>query len=166
MMVRWTSGERQVNVRWISIWAWLCWTWNLYDLRWKLIWYLIQDILCKLLLLTNKLIMIVDTISDLWYPVRTTFPHQYIYNDSWKIIWFKIPCVNCFSSPINWYSIFDIYSPSKVTCKITTSKSTIAFTLVSFHPHHLWHRSGLWRLETSRLVFRQAWERFWSCLNG
>ena len=30
MMVRW-SGEHQVNVRWISIWAWLCWTWNLFN---------------------------------------------------------------------------------------------------------------------------------------
>ena len=29
-VVRW-SGEHQVNVRWISIWAWLCWTWNLFS---------------------------------------------------------------------------------------------------------------------------------------
>ena len=48
---------------------------------WQLMQYLIWDTLSELLLYTNELIMTVDAISDLRYPVWNTSPQQKIDKD-------------------------------------------------------------------------------------
>ena len=57
MMVRW-SGEHQVNIRWISIWAWLCWTWNLLFcvIGWRAVWCWDQSDIKHLVNHNNNLI--------------------------------------------------------------------------------------------------------------